>query len=159
MSTCTFLLYWIDSECFPRTTSREGRLLAKSKVGSEFRVRHPIQNSVQLYERLWEDRSHLRVLLHAGARARGFRTVPTPEVSSIDDRHPRLPTRPLDLTMALRGAERKGDVRCRDGREYSLDMGPAQRHEDDDDGRIDRLAPKEDELVTGTRVKVAWGVR
>ena len=65
-------------------------------------------------------------------RAPGFRTVPTPEVSSIDDRHPRLQTRPLDLMMAVRGScgTKSGDVRCRDGCGYSLDMGSVQRHED-----------------------------
>ena len=117
-------------------TSREGRLLAKSKVGSEFRVRHPIQNGVQLYERLWEDRSHLRVAFPAGARAHGFWSVSTPEVSSIDDRHPRVQTRPLDLMMAVRGScgTKSGDVRCRDRYEYSLDicMGSVHRHEDNE---------------------------
>ena len=69
-------------------------------------------------------------------RAPGFRTVPTPEVSSIDDRHPRLQTRPLDLMMAVRGScgTKSGDVRCRDRYEYSLDicMGSVHRHEDNE---------------------------
>ena len=39
------------------------------------------------------------------------------------------------------------------GREYPLDVGPAQRHEDDDDGRVDRLSSiaKESERVAGSQ--------
>lgn len=39
------------------------------------------------------------------------------------------------------------------GREDFPDMGPAQQHEHDDDGPINGLPLKDDELITGTRIK------